>query len=299
MVVYHVTEPHPSSPLIRGEVHNVSPISLQEQLERLQKHFDLTHVDELADRLKRGRRVDGLAAVTFDDGYRSVIEHAAPLLEALEIPSTFFISTKVLNGGTSWRDKVRLVENEGLRDTFLEFARGRDPAFNCLKSARFYRDSKNPAKISSDLVERMLDEFLTQEGVSIEQISDGAYCTLADLKRMPFQYMKLGNHTVNHYVLSSLTRTKQHDEIEGATSCLSGVNAEVSKIFSIPFGAARDFNATTLEILRDLGYVGFVQSSGYQVTDGRERVVPNRYGLVGLNRFMPRPDARCVWAEAG
>ena len=41
-------------------------------------------------------------AVTFDDGYRSVMEHAAPVLNRLSIPATVFIPTKWIGLHNMW-----------------------------------------------------------------------------------------------------------------------------------------------------------------------------------------------------
>lgn len=44
-------------------------------------------------------RVDGLhVCVTFDDGYRDTLDHAAPILRELEIPATVFLPTAMVDG---------------------------------------------------------------------------------------------------------------------------------------------------------------------------------------------------------
>jgi peptidoglycan/xylan/chitin deacetylase (PgdA/CDA1 family) len=46
---------------------------------------------ELLDRLAANRPLRGLAAITFDDGYGGVFEHAWPLLLELGLPATVFV----------------------------------------------------------------------------------------------------------------------------------------------------------------------------------------------------------------
>jgi peptidoglycan/xylan/chitin deacetylase (PgdA/CDA1 family) len=46
---------------------------------------------EFTERLTNGRRLRSVAAVTFDDGYTGVFEHAVPILNALRVPATVFI----------------------------------------------------------------------------------------------------------------------------------------------------------------------------------------------------------------
>src|SRR4051812_2351193 len=69
--------------------------------ERLASHLDwmqswgLTVVPlaEIVDRLRAGRELDGLVAITFDDALLGVLEHAAPVLEAHRTPATVFVVT--------------------------------------------------------------------------------------------------------------------------------------------------------------------------------------------------------------
>ena len=53
--------------------------------------FRCVTTGELGERLRRGRDVRGLAAITFDDGYHGVFARALPLLDSLGVPATVFI----------------------------------------------------------------------------------------------------------------------------------------------------------------------------------------------------------------
>jgi peptidoglycan/xylan/chitin deacetylase (PgdA/CDA1 family) len=41
-------------------------------------------------------------AITFDDGYRSVLEHAVPVLRGLGLPATFFVPTRWIGARSDW-----------------------------------------------------------------------------------------------------------------------------------------------------------------------------------------------------
>ena len=56
-------------------------------------HFRVTPLRVLVDKLERGLGVDRELAITFDDGYRDNFEQAAPVLERLGLPATFFVVT--------------------------------------------------------------------------------------------------------------------------------------------------------------------------------------------------------------
>jgi peptidoglycan/xylan/chitin deacetylase (PgdA/CDA1 family) len=56
-------------------------------------HFDVVPLRDILGRLETGQTLEGLLAITHDDGYRDNLEHAAPILAKLGLPATFFVST--------------------------------------------------------------------------------------------------------------------------------------------------------------------------------------------------------------
>jgi peptidoglycan/xylan/chitin deacetylase (PgdA/CDA1 family) len=56
--------------------------------------FRVLPLHSLVDRLKRGQLAGRELAITFDDGYRDNFENAAPVLERLSLPATFFVVTQ-------------------------------------------------------------------------------------------------------------------------------------------------------------------------------------------------------------
>lgn len=78
------------SPWDRSGVH--MPLSVFErQMRWLAQHYEILPLAEHVERALRGGPLRGVAAVTFDDAYRGVFDHAWPLLQALKIPATVFV----------------------------------------------------------------------------------------------------------------------------------------------------------------------------------------------------------------
>lgn len=63
----------------------------REQLRWLSAHYRVVPLSEIVTRLAEGRSLRGLAALTFDDGYRGVLEHGVPVLRDLDLPATLFV----------------------------------------------------------------------------------------------------------------------------------------------------------------------------------------------------------------
>jgi peptidoglycan/xylan/chitin deacetylase (PgdA/CDA1 family) len=59
-----------------------------------QRHFRVARLREIVEKLERGIPLDRELAITFDDGYRDNHDTAAPILEKLSLPATFFTVTQ-------------------------------------------------------------------------------------------------------------------------------------------------------------------------------------------------------------
>ncbi|MCZ7596508.1 MAG: polysaccharide deacetylase family protein [Gammaproteobacteria bacterium] len=133
VMLYHAVFERPPDALAGG-LHNVRPSALRAQLEAVGRHFEFVDADTIA-ALPDPR---GHAAVTFDDGYRSVFDSALPVLESLGIPFTVYLNGAAFDGAAFWRDKVRLVQAMGWVSEFESFMRGscRLPAGGSTATAR-------------------------------------------------------------------------------------------------------------------------------------------------------------------
>jgi peptidoglycan/xylan/chitin deacetylase (PgdA/CDA1 family) len=91
ILCYHNVVPEPApSPWDRAGVHMPLP-AFERQMRWLAQNYEVVPLAEHLRRASRGGSLRGVAAVTFDDGYRGVFDHAWPLLQALKIPATVFI----------------------------------------------------------------------------------------------------------------------------------------------------------------------------------------------------------------
>jgi peptidoglycan/xylan/chitin deacetylase (PgdA/CDA1 family) len=71
------------------------------------RHFRVVPLPDLIRRMETGRGLRGYLAITFDDGYRDNYECAAPVLERLSLPATFFVVTDWLGTkAVAWWDEA-------------------------------------------------------------------------------------------------------------------------------------------------------------------------------------------------
>jgi peptidoglycan/xylan/chitin deacetylase (PgdA/CDA1 family) len=84
----------------------VSPERFQEQMRSLlDSGYRPSPLDEVLEVLSGRKETPPAFAVTFDDGYESVVTQALPILESLSIPATVFLTTGFLDRKVSppWR----------------------------------------------------------------------------------------------------------------------------------------------------------------------------------------------------
>lgn len=87
---------------------NVDPAAFREHMGVIARHAKPVTLDALLE-----GAASGAAAVTFDDGYRDLLDHALPVLRELRIPATFFIVSGGVGATDSWNE-VPGVPNEPL-----------------------------------------------------------------------------------------------------------------------------------------------------------------------------------------
>ena len=95
----------------RREGLTVGVRTFEEYCRFFKRHFRVVRLADMVARLERGQALDRELAITFDDGYRDNYDNAAPVLERLGLPATFFIVTEWM--GTDivpWWDR-----DEGVR----------------------------------------------------------------------------------------------------------------------------------------------------------------------------------------
>lgn len=270
VLLYHGSYPE-VPPELGGKFHNVAPSQLIQHTRYLRKHVRFVPIDELV----AAERRHGLASLTFDDAYKSVHEHVADALIAEGVPFTIFVNGSSLDGEVLWRDKVRIVINNG----WVEECAAQLPEGMKIRNLSFYKYTKDPRNDSA-AVDAAITRFLEAKG-ALDSVRPATIDRPESFIDHPL--VSYGNHSHHHYVLSSLTKEQQREEILRTEATLDGIpSIRRSRVFSIPFGERKHFNAETIELLKEHDFSAAVLSR--QRLNLRRRKLD---GLPVLERFMP------------
>lgn len=158
--------------------------------------------------------------ITFDDGYRSCVDVALPILEELGLRATFFIATEFIERRRMyWWDVVHFILKKSTRDRL-----------RVTTTLRAEIDRRDPGSVlrfvelletASDLdFEAVLQELARSAGVvwNRERERQGAEELLMgweDVRRLHAAGMDLAAHTRTHRVLQTLSAEELRSELRG------------------------------------------------------------------------------------
>ncbi len=85
----------------------VSPAEFRRQVVYIARRHDVRTLAACVDALESGARLRRpLAAITFDDAYRSVYDHALPIMRELGVPATVFVTTELVGSDARFAHDV-------------------------------------------------------------------------------------------------------------------------------------------------------------------------------------------------
>jgi peptidoglycan/xylan/chitin deacetylase (PgdA/CDA1 family) len=191
--------------------------------------------------------------VTFDDGYRSVLDHALPILERYAIPAAVFVSAEpVLNGQHFWFDALCRREGEAAvaKARALPYETWR-ALVHSLKTTALETESHRPL-------------------------------TLAELKRLAASpFIEIGAHTMTHPTLALAPVEEQRREIAGCRTALEHVLERPVGAFAYPYGdRSADYTSETVSVVRDTRFEVAFTTGGSYATSGCEPLEIPRFMML-------------------
>lgn len=211
-------------------------------IERLQKLKRLYHFVSLDEALAKGDGGRGgrLAALTFDDCYGEFLMVIQPILEELDIPGLYFITT----GGLAqrellWYDRLfsailgaecsRVVlQSQGEKHFPLKNPEEKRAAAVALGQSLWQMEAGQRDAVISELVDQVGPGPLTPQGLYLSADD------LAALARRPG--VTLGSHTVTHPNLTLLTDEELMGELVESKVRLEEITGQEVRHLSYPNG---------------------------------------------------------------
>jgi peptidoglycan/xylan/chitin deacetylase (PgdA/CDA1 family) len=245
------------SPFTAGINVQTPPQRFEETLRFLTAHYCPVSLDDvLTDCDGRGLPSRALL-VTFDDGYASVAEIAAPLCRKFGVPAVFFINAAFLDNNRLAPDNlvcyVADVHGMSLINTAIRKALGdQAPLVSSLSElfGVFFPSLSLARRV--DFLER-LRELAGIDETSLAKEA-ALYLTTEQLRSLPSHNFEIGNHTYTHTHCRSLAQDEIFGEIERNKTELEAKSGSKVRSFSPPYGSSKDLSPELVEHLRRTGH---------------------------------------------
>ncbi|PCJ99945.1 MAG: hypothetical protein COA45_03790 [Zetaproteobacteria bacterium] len=226
----------------------------------LKAHGSCLSMDEVIDFHHNGQGYPANSfAITFDDGFENNYSVAAPILNALDLPSTFYITTDFIENGTmSWTDQAEYaLENmpHVTCDLVLPWNNqsmsiaSRLDKINLMKAMRQYifaDETRDPQMI--------IDWLYKALGMVCVQTTDDpldkklSWAQIQEMNKNPL--FTFGGHTHTHPIMSGLSTKNLDYEIDTSLRLLKEKGGIENHHYAYPQGRENHYSKTVIEALK-------------------------------------------------
>lgn len=227
-VLHHVAEADPARIGPRAQ-YSVSPNRLEAYLESREESPSLLLGEE--------GREEGIL-LTFDDGYRSVVTEAVPLLERFGVRAIVFVATGFVEGDV-YPYELELAATVEAHDRLqIEPTAPPTEASETSVKADLYQELRRPLKPQSHRDrERRLDQLSELNRYDRSRFQDDLFLSweeVAELDRHPL--VTIGAHTHTHPVLTRRAPWTAYREMKTSKRRIEEVIGREVRHFSYPYG---------------------------------------------------------------
>ena len=195
--------------------------------------------------------------VTFDDGYRTFLTLAQPILQEYGIPAVLFVCSEPV-------EKQELLWYDA--------------------AARSFGEAK--VESLSDLPYGKWQETCTKLPKSIANHDPHAPLTVQEIKALAaMPGIEIGGHTVSHARLAKASRNEQFHEVLRNKRSLEEWIGRTVRSFAYPNGLPeKDYNSDSVSVVKEAGYeFAFTTAQGYAKAE-QQLEIPRFVMLAGLSR---------------
>ena len=261
ILMFHRILPAESRPRIGGHAWlEITPEALEQTIQYFaRRRYDVYSPDELHQFLTGTKKADKpFVLFTFDDGYVDNLTHAYPIFKKHNIPFT-------VNVSTCFPERTAIIWWYLLEDLILTREQlwfeyeGKIYDFDCKTSEAktvTYAATRRLFKFANvQERQKLTQSVLLTNNVDIQKKADEVVLSWDQIKQLASDpLVTIGAHTVNHYVLSSLSAEEVQYEIAESRRILEAQLDKQIHHFAYPFGNRREVEAREFSIAAQCGF---------------------------------------------
>ena len=237
------------------DLGNMHPRLFERLILFLRKEFDIVSLKEMVDCISGNRIIDGrLLALTFDDGPKSYLLNAAPIMKSFGVPSACFLITDCIGDKEIyWRYLYNYCIHGGHERGLGDLIRREYGTSVVDEDIISFTRSNFRKERNKQIIDGILKDIVSEE--EYRRKEKDLFMSLEDiefLKKDPL--VDFGVHTCSHPVMARLNEREIHDEIAGSQSFFKENIKNADPMFSVPFGRLyKDYDEKTVIAARNLG----------------------------------------------
>lgn len=270
----------------------VSPINFDQQIEYLSCYKKPVGLGRMMLMLQNREKLNNVVAITFDDGYFDNYEIAAPILRKYDVPATFFVVSGMIGSSMEfWWDELEGIFCTGTRlpsELSLEI----DGMVKDWVFSSGYEDQCQIRSVFEEIYGVMSNLSYSDKADVLKQLRK--WCGKTDVARSSHRTMsstelrildreelfEVSAHTVNHPILTDLSKLDQNVEINQSKTCLQEILHRDIETMSFPHGK---YNSDSVAAVKAAGY-------RYACTSNEEKVYSDAKPLMLPRRVVPDCD---------
>lgn len=245
-----------SGSLLDKRVSAIDPDSFEKVINYLRVlGYKFISLEHLVDRILEPR-LERVAVITFDDGFKDLYQNAYPILKKYDIPFTLFlITSNVDSKRLLWLHKLYIsIENisplnrVNILRKHIDLHEGNED-LNNIVSAIVYCSDKN-------VIENLASNMANEGRLSIEKerlIAEKLYLTKGELLEMAKHGLTIEAHGHEHWPLANLNQAETDKEISSSVKYIMQELYRMPRFYCLPFGIGNQF---VKDIVKDLDLSG-------------------------------------------
>ena len=259
ILLYHGVTRHCSFGIENVQCKHVQELAFLEQMKIIKNSCNVISIDEFIEINNNSDKFPPRSVVvSFDDGFKNNFEVACPILDELQIPAIFYITSGIVDTNKMFwvdvvEDALNLCKKKSIKlnlDKDFIF----DLQTNESKVAALRQVKKFCKSVPKYKQEQVVRDLVYESDVipSVDHSPNYEKLTWGDLCEMDRNALfTVGGHSLNHNVLSQLTHNDLLSDIAESLRLLRlKLNHHILH-YSYPEGGPEHYNQTVIDCLKN------------------------------------------------
>lgn len=228
----------------------------ERQMAYIARRYRVLTVEDLVERMRRAAVPRNALAITFDDGYRDNLTHAAPILARHGLPATIFLATGFI-GATEvpWWDQVATaLKTTGAVSFAAPWGQRLPLASLGDRLHALHLTQRHLKALSDDEARACLETALEGLGVTDQRSFKNEMLGWNDVHALVGLGFSIGAHTVRHPILSRVSVERARDEIVGSRKAIEAACGRRPVAFAYPNGGPGDYTETITRLVHQAAF---------------------------------------------